>query len=149
MWEFKQQTVTPGIQSCGALIHSSDTVPCSGFIAVCTMAWWTGRREWGFSHGRHCPKTKQAAHVSFTISAGVLLSWTQSALVCGSYPVESFIKAQLLTESVLEWTVKSWHPGIQAAKMQHLEVSNFHVKLLIYLSHWQAFIIFRKAALSV
>ena len=68
------------------------------------MQWWTGLKEWGFLHGRHCPETKQAAHVSFTISAGALLSWTQSALVCGSFPVKTnarFTDARLLRESVM------------------------------------------------
>lgn len=49
-------------------------------------------------------------------------------------PVQQKVSSKLSysLESVLEWTVKSQCPGIQAAEM-HLEVSSLHVKLLIYL----------------
>lgn len=118
------------------------------------MGWWTGWSKWKFSHGRHCLKTKQAAHVSFTISVGVFALLNPVCFVNGSYPVESFMEAQLLTESVLEWTVKSWCPGIQADEMQHLEVSNLHVKLLISVtdrlsSHSDKLLsVFRKSSLQ-
>ena len=55
---------------------------------------WDDGQVWGnegSSHGRPCPATKEAAHVSFTISAGALLSWTQSALVHGSFPVKTLM----------------------------------------------------------